>query len=144
MPEPSRPEKPQKAEEVLKEWGIRPTPVRTLVLKALLRAKRPVSALEIEMALQTVDRSSITRTLSAFAESHLIHSISDGSGAMRYELCNEPTTEKHTDEHAHFHCRKCGKTYCLPELRLEIPAIPKGYEGESISFIITGVCPTCK
>lgn len=144
MPESSSREKIQKAEGLLKEWGIRPTPVRTLVLKTLLKAKRPVSALEIETVLQTVDRSSITRTLATFAESHLIHSISDGSGAMRYELCNELPSEKHTDEHAHFHCRKCGKTYCLPELKLEKPTIPEGYEGENISFIITGICPTCK
>ncbi|MDE6007211.1 MAG: transcriptional repressor [Muribaculaceae bacterium] len=133
-----------KADAVLKEWDIRPTPVRVLILRVLLESKRPVSALEIENLLQTVDRSSITRTLSTFAEAHLIHPISDGSGAMRYELCRESSSNNHTDEHAHFHCRKCGKTYCLPELQLSIPAIPEGYEGESITYIITGLCPTCR
>lgn len=131
-------------EMMMKEWGIRPTPVRVLVLKELLESGRPMSALELETSLQTVDRSSITRTLSVFSESHLIHQISDGSGAMRYEVCTDKASEIHNDEHAHFHCRKCGKTYCLPELRLKIPKIPAGYEAEDISYVITGICPKCR
>ena len=69
--------------ELMQEHGVKPTANRILILKALLQAGRPLSLTEIETALESVDKSIISRTLAAFREHHLLHALSDGSG-VRY------------------------------------------------------------
>ena len=59
--------------------GIRPSPVRTLLLRALDEADGPLSSQELEGVLETVNRSSITRTLALFLKVGLVHSVEDGS-----------------------------------------------------------------
>ena len=51
-------------ENLLKEAGVKTSPVRILIAKAISDASGPVSGLDIECTLATVDRSSITRALS--------------------------------------------------------------------------------
>lgn len=123
--------------------GVRISPVRLLIMRELLKSERPLSAQELEYRLDTVDRSSITRTLSTFLKAHLIHSISDGSGAVRYEACNSTLEDQDTDEHAHFHCSRCGATVCLDSIPVPKVELPEGFKEESASFIITGLCPHC-
>ena len=69
---------------LMQEHGVKPTANRILILKALLQAGRPLSLTEIETALESVDKSIISRTLAAFREHHLLHALSDGSG-VRYD-----------------------------------------------------------
>lgn len=134
---------------ILAEAGIRPSPARILILRVLAEARRPLSSLEIETLLETVDRSSITRTLALFAEEQVVHLIPDGSGSMKYEMCHDPARHSmchdavHSDEHAHFHCRVCGVTTCLDSVHVAQPELPAGYRADSVSYIITGVCPSC-
>lgn len=128
---------------MLEKAGIRPSPARILTIRVLLDASRPLSALEIERQLDTVDRSSISRTLSTLAEEHLIHQISDGSGSMRYELCADSSSDIHNDQHAHFHCRQCGQTICLKQISIPNINIPDGYLIETASLVITGLCDNC-
>ena len=123
--------------------GIKPTPVRLLVLKTLMSSARPMSSQEIESELETVDRSSITRALALFTEEHLLHVIADGSDSTKYEICHDADHSEHKDEHAHFHCRHCGETICLTSSSINIPPLPDGYCPESVSFVITGLCPKC-
>lgn len=134
----------EEIEKILRFSGIRPTPVRILVMKLLQDASHPMSSVEIETALQTVDRSSITRTLASFCDNRLIHQIQDGSGSMRYEICRESKESHHDDVHAHFHCRHCGRTYCLHDISPKMPCLPDGFSGEDISYIISGLCPECR
>ena len=135
--------------QILAEAGIRPSPVRILILGELYQSGRPLSSLEIETMLDTVDRSSITRTLSLFADRHIIHVIPDGSGSMKYEICHDTARHSqcsvtgHSDEHAHFHCRICGMTTCLDNVHVGQPELPDGYHAENVSYIVTGICPAC-
>ena len=69
--------------QILNERGIRPTPVRMLVLRALQEADCAVSLMALEAELETVDRSSIFRTLNLFLEHHLVHQVEDGSGQTK-------------------------------------------------------------
>lgn len=131
-------------ESILIGKGIRPTPSRILIMKVLKDSSKPLSALEIEERLQTIDRSSITRTLPILLKADLLHTISDGSGAMKYEACECHDHSHHSDRHAHFYCRVCRQTTCLSEIELEMPELPTGYEAENQSFVISGICPNCK
>lgn len=144
-----------KSEEILGFHGIRPTPVRILVLTFIGRTSFPVSALDIETGLDTVDRSSISRTLVLFMEKGLLHSTDDGSGSVKYEMCRscavtephdhmcESNFSTHTDLHVHFHCCVCGKTECLPEAGIPAVSLPKDYVVTGANFVISGVCSCC-
>ena len=63
---------------LLAKREIQPTAIRILVLQAMLKAGRSVSLLDLENMLDTVDKSSIFRTITLFLSHHLIHSIDDG------------------------------------------------------------------
>ena len=47
----------------LEKKGVKPTAIRLLVADAILSAKRAVSLSDLEVILDTVDKSSIFRTL---------------------------------------------------------------------------------
>ena len=66
--------------DLLAKREISPTAIRLLVLQAMLQADRSVSLLDLENMLDTVDKSTIFRTIMLFLSHHLIHSIDDGTG----------------------------------------------------------------
>lgn len=131
-------------EQRIENHGIRPTPVRGLVLGVLDDSVRPLSSLEIEQALDTVDRSSITRTLSLFVEKGLVHIIDDGTSSAKYEACPSPHHHTCNDMHVHFHCRVCGRTYCLSGTPPPPVSVPYGFLPESTNYLLTGLCPDCR
>ena len=130
-------------EERLKSHGVRPTAVRNMMLGALTGRKEPVSALQLETELDTVDRSTISRSLSIFADAGLLHVIDDGTGIPKYECC--PSEHHHcaADSHAHFHCTRCGATICLDALHIDFPELPSGFAVADVSCIFSGLCPKC-
>ena len=91
----------------LEKKGVKPTAVRILVFRALEEAQLPVSLLDLENLLETVDKSTIFRTLNAFLAHHLIHAIEDGSGSLKYEVCSNEDTCSIDDMHTHFYCERC-------------------------------------
>lgn len=133
----------EEIEAKLQKAGVKRTPVRYLIYKLLTEAKAPLSAKEIENGLETVDRSSISRTLSLFHDRDLIHSIDDGSGAMRYEACTSMHGHSFTDQHVHFHCTKCDRTECLEEVVVTMSMLPDGYKLRNVNFMLTGICAAC-
>lgn len=71
----------------LERRDIKPTAIRLLILKNMLEVGRAVSLLDLETLLDTVDKSTISRTIALFLSHHLIHSIDDGSGSLKYAVC---------------------------------------------------------
>lgn len=136
-------------ENKMKSHGVRPTAVRNLILSILDNSTHPISALDIETSLDTVDRSSITRALALFTEKGLLHVIDDGSGSAKYEICRNPHAHDgvaghaHEDLHVHFRCTHCGKTYCLPSSPIPEVSLPAGFIPATATYIITGTCPSC-
>ena len=65
---------------------IRPTAIRVLVLRTLLEMKQAMSVSDLEAQLDTVDKSTIFRTLTLFLSHHLIHGVDDGSGTLKYAI----------------------------------------------------------
>ena len=128
---------------LMEEHGVKPTANRILILKALLAAGRPLSMTEIETALESVDKSIISRTLSAFREHHLLHAVSDGD-SLRYEVCHCAEEEEDSDRHVHFHCDVCGRTFCLEDLPVPTMNYPDGFMVESVECMAHGMCPECR
>lgn len=136
--------------QILNERGIRPTPVRMLVLRALQEADCAVSLMTLEAALETVDRSSIFRTLNLFLEHHLVHQVEDGSGQTKFALCEEHcrcgATHEHclSDFHVHFYCEKCQRTLCLHDVAVPEVILPPGFSLSSANFVLKGLCADCR
>lgn len=145
-------ERRYRLEKLLTEAGLRPTPVRLLIVRLLDEAPWPITSAEIEERLETVNRSSVTRTMSVFQKSGLVHVISDGTPSLKYELCREGHDARHgagrfhghNDEHVHFHCEVCGRTICLTDVEIPEVRLPEGLEARKVNFVITGVCSDCQ
>ncbi len=120
------------------------TSIRMLVLDALMRASRTMSLADLETELETVDKSSIFRTLEVFEANHLVHSIDDGTGSMKYEICEGEDSCTVADMHTHFYCEKCHKTYCLKEINAPLVDLPEGFTVHSVNYIIKGICSSCR
>ena len=126
----------------LEQNGIMPTPVRILVFKCLENASSPLSLTDIETIIESVDKSTVSRTLTTFKEHHIVHSFNDGSGSVKYELCKSPHNYDE-DLHVHFRCEKCGKTLCLSSIKIPDVILPPGFEMHSSNFVISGICDLC-
>ncbi|MCJ8167456.1 transcriptional repressor [Pontibacter sp. E15-1] len=136
----------QMAEELLRKYTLRKTNCRLEVLTLLLQNKHALAHSEIEKQLENrFDRVTIYRTLHAFEEKGLAHSINDVSGAMKYALCQDACKEhEHQDNHIHFNCTSCGQTFCLNEVLVPAPTLPEGYKVHSINFSAQGLCVSCQ
>ena len=130
-------------EHLLEEHGVKATPNRLLVARALASAGRPLSLMELEAQLETIDKSAIFRTLGAFKDAHLVHVLEDSGEGVRYELCHSHHHDHDDDVHVHFYCTKCHRTFCLEDTPVPPVQVPEGYEVESVSYLLKGVCPEC-
>lgn len=129
-------------EKLLEQHGVKPTANRILVARELSSAGRPLSLMELESRLETLDKSSIFRALTVFKDAHLVHALEDSGNGVRYEICH--ASGAHDDDlHVHFHCTVCHKTYCLHNVPIPPVAVPEGYEAVSASYLIHGICPEC-
>lgn len=129
-------------ESLMQEHGIKATANRILILRALLQAGRPLSMTEIETALESVDKSIISRTLAAFREHRLVHALS-GEDGVRYEVCHCAEEEEDSDRHVHFHCEVCGRTFCFEDLPIPDVRYPDGFSVGNVDYMAHGVCPDC-
>jgi len=134
----------QKCIERLEKKGVRATSIRILVLDALMSSPRAMSLSDLETVLDTVDKSSIFRSLEAFEKHHVVHSIDDGTGSVKYEVCEGEDECTLSDMHTHFYCEKCHKTFCLKDITVPVVPLPDGFETRSINYIIKGTCPSCR
>ena len=130
--------------DLMMHHGVKPTANRILVAEALHRAGRPMSMMELEDAIGSIDKSGISRTISLFREQHLVHTIQDGGDGVRYELCHSHSDSHDEDAHVHFYCTSCRKTFCLDNIPIPDVALPDGYDRESVNYMVSGICPDCR
>jgi len=123
---------------------IKPTAMRELVLKVLTEQRSAISLPELEQKFEKVDKATLYRTLKTFQEHQLIHAIDDGTGSMKYALCEDSCDCNPDDLHLHFLCTKCGKTFCLTDTPVPQPILPKGFKFDHANFVVKGVCSNCE
>ncbi len=131
-------------EELFALHGVKVTANRLLIAQALQAAGRPLSMTELEARLETIDKSNVFRALTAFKEAHLVHALEDAGDGVRYELCHSHDEDEDDDVHVHFYCIKCHRTYCLYDTPVPPVRVPQGYEAESVSYLVKGICPDCR
>jgi len=123
--------------------GIKPTATRLLILREMFRGDETVSLPQLERLLPTVDKSTISRTLSLFLMHRLIHVVDDGSGSLKYNVCSDDCDCSVEDEHTHFCCERCHRTFCLKNIHVPVVPLPDGFVLNSINYVIKGLCPEC-
>lgn len=131
------------AQQIFQAAGIRPTPNRILVMRALLGAACPMGLAELEDALPTMEKSSIFRVLNLLLENHLLHGIEDGRGLTKYEVCQSEGEFEDDDTHPHFYCTECRRVFCIHTEQLPKVELPEGFKAETVNYMIKGLCPGC-
>lgn len=134
----------EKLEHLLEAHGVKITPNRLLIAKALQEAGRPLSMMELESLIETIDKSNVFRTLLVFKDAHLVHALEDTGDGVRYELCHSHRDGHDDDIHVHFYCTKCHRTFCLEDTPIPPVSVPDGYLPETASYLIKGICPKCQ
>ncbi len=122
---------------------IRPTAMRLLILRTMTRGDETVSLPELERLLPTVDKSTISRTLTLFLLHRLIHAVDDGSGSLKYAVCSDDCDCSVEDEHTHFYCEQCHRTFCLKRIAVPVVELPPGFTLASVNYVLKGLCPEC-
>lgn len=129
---------------ILEDAGVKPTSNRLLVLARLADSERPMGLVELETALETLERSSIFRVLQVLLDHDVIHSVEDGKGIIKYELCHGDHCCSIDDMHAHFYCEKCERVYCFEDVKAPQMDIPSNFQVRSVNYMLKGICPDCQ
>ena len=119
---------------------IKPTAIRLLILRTMMQHKEAFSLLDLENDLDTVDKSTIYRTITLFLTHHLIHAIDDGSGSLKYAVCSNDCNCEVDDLHTHFYCEKCHRTFCLKSIHIPMVTLPQGF---TVNYVLKGLCADC-
>lgn len=133
-----------KIEHKLNDRSVKPTAMRTMVLKYLIKNGKSISLSDLQDALDTVDKSTLYRTLKTFEKNNLVHTINDGSGKLKYALCTETCDSDVDHQHFHFTCIKCSETYCLPATKLPSVELPPDFSVSETNLVLKGICSECK
>lgn len=134
----------KQSEEKLIDKGVRPTAARILILQKLSELTTPISLYELEIELETLDKSTISRTLAILLEHHAIHAFEDGSGSIKYEICRSKSNTCFVgDRHIHFFCEICHQTSCIDNIKIPVVQLPEGYIMDTINYTVKGICPSC-
>lgn len=131
-------------EQLLTSKNIRVTAMRLLIYKFLAEKQVAATLSDIENAFEKADRTTLYRTVKTFVEKDIVHQIDDGTGTVKYALCEQDCScEIETDLHLHFHCNNCNETVCLTEHKIPKIKVPDGYVSENINLVIKGMCDKC-
>lgn len=132
-------------EKRLEERSIKPTAIRVLVLREMLSMDKhqAFSLLDLENRLDTVDKSTLFRTITLFHNQLLIHSIDDGSGSVKYSLCRRGCNCTGKAFHVHFSCTQCNRTFCFEKIAIPEIELPTGFSYENANFVFKGLCRDC-
>src|SRR5690554_2972735 len=130
-------------EQKLKKRAIHPTAMRLLVLKKLQSSEHALDLNELESSFDQADKTTLYRTLKKFEKNKLVHSIDDGSGAVKYAVCDENCECLPEQAHLHFHCIHCGSTFCMKEIGLPQVSLPKNFKPQELSLVVKGICDRC-
>ncbi len=133
----------KKTDKKFQSRNIKPTAMRELVLKVLTEQKTAISLPELEEKFERAEKSTLYRTLKTFEDKKLIHSIDDGSGAIRYAVCQDTCECNPNDLHVHFYCNSCKQTFCLNEIAVPEINLPVGFSLESVNMVVKGICTNC-
>ena len=131
--------------DILKKNRLSVTASREKILNLFLDQTGALAHGDIEKrAGEKFDRVTIYRTLQAFVEKGIIHTIPTADNSILYALCKDDCEEgHHHDHHVHFVCKQCHHTYCLDNVVTPDIKLPAGYSAKQIEVVVEGICKQC-
>ena len=131
--------------DILKKNRLSVTASREKILNLFLDQSGALAHGDIEKrAGEKFDRVTIYRTLQAFVEKGIIHTIPTADNSILYALCKDDCEEgHHHDHHVHFICKQCQHTYCLDNVVTPDIKLPAGYSAKQIEVVVEGICEQC-
>ncbi len=133
---------PRSSAAALRARGARATPARVRILGVLDSADRALSQHDIEAALGPglFDRVTLYRTLDRLVEAGLVLRSVDERRVSRFSAASAAGAH---ESHAHFRCERCGRVFCLADVRPARPRLPAGFRGVRIDLNVRGLCRAC-
>jgi Fe2+ or Zn2+ uptake regulation protein len=134
----------QELKQTLRERGLRVTPQRILIHRALSDLGRHATADEVlarvEPQLPNASLPTVYATLELLEELGIAHRIAAGTGATLWDPRSEP--------HHHLVCRSCGRVDDL-DVKLDTGAAVRaarrrGFRPDGSELIVSGLCERCQ
>jgi len=133
----------KKAQQMLKQAGLKRTQQRVDILTVLLGAKQPLTAEQIGRKLRrnAPDKVTIYRVLENFLEAGLVHRAYLEDRSWYYESGDRCTQ---LQCHPHFTCTKCGLTRCMVDSIIPmVKGLGRGFVVHRQQVRLEGLCPGC-
>ena len=132
--------------DILRKNQLSVTDSRKSILDLFLHSNGALAHADFEKQTgEKFDRVTVYRTLQAFMEKGIIHTIPTSDNSIRYALCKDDCTEgHHHDNHVHFLCNVCGRTTCLDSVTVPEVKLPKGFRPMDSQMIVSGICGQCQ
>lgn len=137
----------ESAEAVLKQSGLKRTPVRIGVLSVLAESSQPMDVVGLLKRLPSfTEPVTVYRTLNTFVSKKLVHRVRGDDRSWRYALGDQSKPSDH--QHAHFVCDSCGKVECIANAKLPHKLLDEvqpaaGYRINYPELLLHGTCPKC-
>jgi len=134
----------QTVTHLLNQVSGRRTPARESVLNILLSEKCALNHQSIEDIAQqrglSLDKVTLYRTLDWLVEQGLAHRIASIDRTWYFNALPNFGTAPH----AHFHCKRCSRIYCLEHIQATPPSdLPAEYLIEEATLCLEGQCIHC-
>jgi Fur family ferric uptake transcriptional regulator len=132
--------------ELLRKNQLSVTDSRKSILDLFLHSNGALAHADIEKQTgEKFDRVTVYRTLQAFMEKGLIHTIPTSDNSIRYALCKDNCSQgHHHDNHVHFICTVCEKTICLDSVTVPEVKLPLGFKPLDSQMVVSGICAECQ
>ena len=140
------PAKSIEVNEILRKNQLSVTDSRKSILDLFLHSGGALAHADIEKQTgEKFDRVTVYRTLHAFMEKGIIHTIPTSDNSIRYALCKDDCSEgHHHDNHVHFLCNVCSRTTCLDSVTVPEVKLPRGFRFLESQMIVSGICEECQ
>jgi Fe2+ or Zn2+ uptake regulation protein len=130
-------------EAALRERGLRVTPQRVLIHRAVRELDRHVTAVEVLAAvserLPNASLPTVYSTLELLGELGMVRRLAARSGAALYD--------PRIDEHQHVVCRSCGRVedldVAVDSARAVRAARRRGFQPSAAELVVSGLCGDC-
>ncbi len=130
--------------DILRRKHLSITDSRKKILSLFLNSQDALTHGDIESkAGEKFDRVTVYRTLQTFVEKGIVHTIPTSDNSIRYALCKDCEEGHHHDNHVHFICSNCNKTFCLDDVVSPQVDLPNGFIADNVQVVINGICRDC-
>lgn len=133
-------------DHILKRSDLSVTDSRKKILELFFKYNGALNHGLIEKTIgNEMDRVTIYRTLQAFVDKGIVHTIPTNDNSVRYALCKDHCEAgHHHDNHVHFICNVCNSTTCLDNVIIPDIKLPKGFKSTQTEMIVSGICKNCR